>query len=157
MRAGDDHGAIVLSCPHATIEAGFLHCALLPRQVFARPFPCATCRRQWGTGFPCAANLPPILIELGATPAAAPPCADVAARPSSAAPLAPLHGPPRPQPPKLPPLVRTECYYLGPVLERESCRCPSRHLRRCEHPGLSPYVPTTTLRACESCPAWEKI
>ena len=157
MRPSRDNGAILLSCPHATIDAAFLHCALLPGQAFARPFPCATCRRQWGLGFPCADNLPPILVGLGATPATAPPCDQVAAHPSIAAPLAPLHGPPRPAPPPAPPLARSECYYLGPVLERESCRCPSRHLRRCEHPALSAYVPTTTLRACDTCPFWEEV
>lgn len=39
----------------------------------------------------------------------------------------------------------------------EPCNCPNRWLYRCEHPDLSAYVPTTTLKQCRDCPFHEDV
>lgn len=49
---------------------------------------------------------------------------------------------------------RSDCYYLGKWIGRETCGCRRKHYRLCEHPEL---FPITTVSSCQTCDKWEEV
>lgn len=136
-----------LSCPHEQdVQPQSMVCGLVLSHGIERiagpentNFLCGKCQSQWVDGKP-PMEPTPILLEI--------------IHPETAV-FVPTWEPVEP-PDDVFIHPRSECFYLGARVNKETCGCSRDHSRRCAHPRLQIY-PFTTLRNCQECSFWEEI
>lgn len=101
---------------------------------------CDRCRATWPNAEPPATiDASPVLSMIAAANTPSP---------------KPIGDPP-PADASIPAGPRGECDFLGRVIDRKSCACHRRHVRRCEYlEAQATNGGRTTLADCDRCPHW---